>query len=350
MKTGCVFNPFCLSSFLTFRYVVNPSAEWVPGVRPPCPTVEPERRAEIHDSGQLLDALCGLVDPMARDHRVGILLSGGIDSAILAALLPRGTPAYTVRFEAEGAVDESRAAAVYARRCRLLHHIVTVSWEDYQQHMDGLMRRKCAPLHPVETGLYLAARAAANDGVNFLMVGNGADSTFGGLDRLLSKDWTLQEFIKRYTFVDPSTVLRDPVSMHASFAGYERAGGFDTVAFLKEVHGRGIIQAFDNAIHAAGCNSIAPYESLALGAPLDLERVRRGEPKYLLREVFTQLYPGLSVADKVAFARPMDGWMNAWTGPHREEFKPDLDLRRFSGEQKWLLYCLERFLDLMEDT
>ena len=85
-------------------------------------------------------------------------------------------------------------------------------------------------------------------------------------------------------------------------------------------------------------------------APLDLERVRRGEPKYLLREVFTQLYPGLSVADKVAFARPMDGWMNAWTGPHREEFKPDLDLRRFSGEQKWLLYCLERFLDLMEDT
>ena len=348
MKTACAFDPFCLSSFLAFRYVVDETAEWIPGVRPQWPSIEPHRQIRVSNADQVLDALRGLVQQIARDPRVGLLLSGGIDSAILAALLPRGTPAYTVRFDVDGAVDESSTAAVYAERCGLRHKVVPVSWDDYQQHMDGLMARKQSPLHPVEVGLHIAARAAADDGINTLIVGNGADSTFGGLDRLLSRDWTLDEFIVRYTFVEPSAVLREAVSMRAAFAGYEGAGRFDTSGFLKEVHGRGIVQAFENAIHAAGCVSVAPYESLALGVPLDLARIRRGEPKYLLREVFTRLYPGMPVAEKIAFARPMDVWMKSWSATYREEFKPHLDVRYFSGEQKWLLYCLERFLDLVE--
>lgn len=348
MKIACEFDPFCLSSVLTFRYVVRQTAEWSPGVRPRWPQPGPGERIPVRDSREVLDALRGLVDAAALQSNAGLLLSGGIDSAILAALLPRGTPAYTVRFDAGRAVDESRAAAIYAARCGLPHKVVTVTWDDYQQHLDGLMRHKRSPLHPVEVGLFQAARAAADDGIETLLVGNGADSTFGGLDQLLSRDWTLDEFIRRYTFIEPAAVLPDAVPMRPVFAEYAKGNTFDTGAFLKEVHGRGIIQAFDNALHAADCASLAPYESLALAGPLDLARIRGGEPKYLLRAIFEELFPGLPLAEKIAFARPMDDWMNSWEGPRRPEFRTALDLRRFSGEQKWLLYSLEQFMNLVD--
>jgi hypothetical protein len=341
-------NPFCLSSFLALRYVARETAEWVPGLRPRWPRSGSEHQVEVLDAGQILDALRAQVARVATGPQIGLLLSGGMDSAILAALLPRGASAYTVRFDAEKSVDESVAAAAIARRCGLDHHVVTVSWDDYQSHMDELMRHKRSPLHPVEVGLFLAASAAAADGVPTLIVGNGADSNFGGLDRLLSRDWTLDEFIRRYTFLEPSAALQNPVPMRPIFAEYDRAGSFDTDGFLKKVHGRGIIQAFNNAIQAAGSTSLEPYESLKLGVPLDLARIRRGEPKYLLQEVYHQLYPGIAVNEKIAFARPMDCWMNSWDGPRREEFRTDIDMGRLTGEQKWLLYCLERFLNLLE--
>ena len=348
MKTACEFSPYCLSSFLTFRYVASESAEWIDGVCPTWPCEIDGERIGVRNAEQLLDALQHLVDRAVRQQPVGLLLSGGIDSAILAALLPPGTPAYTVRFQADQALDETHAAATYAKRCGLQHHVVAVAWDDYLESMDYLMRHKYSPLHAVEVGLYQAARAAANDGIETLMVGNGADSTFGGLNQLLSRDWTLDEFIQRYTFIDPARVLNKPAPMKSIFTKFAGAHNFDVVNFLKEIHGRGIIQAFDNAISAADCAGLAPYELLTLDAPLDLARIRHGEPKYLLRAVFEQLYPGFPVAQKIAFARPMDCWMKSWKGPTRPEFRLPIEITDFTGEQKWLLYCLERFMNIVE--
>jgi len=347
-KAQIDFDPFCLNSFLTFRYVVDANAEWKPGFRPRWPTAEADNDVDVTTSGELLEALRVLVNRAVERQPVGLLLGGGIDSAILAALLPRGTPAYTVRFQAEQPVDESPSAARYAKRCGLPHRVVTVTWEDYEERVDWLMRQKRSPLHPAEVALALAACVAKADGVEALLVGNGADTRFGGLDRLLSRDWTLEEFVQRYTFVEPSPVLAELHSMRDVFEEYVRGQTVDVSAFLRQVHDPGLRQAFENAVQAAGCVYVAPYESLALAGPLDLVRVRRGEPKYLLREIFTQLFPGLPLAKKVAFARPMDSWMQFWTGPTRPEFKRGIIAGSFSGEQKWLLYCLERFMTMVE--
>lgn len=43
--------------------------------------------------------------------------------------------------------------------------------------------------------------------------------------------------------------------------------------------------------------------------------------------------------------RPVDEYFSKWEGPKRAEFKLELDMTHFSGNQKWLLYCLERFLN-----
>lgn len=336
---------YAASSYLALRYVAKPDVAWAEGVIPTWPD-ESVARTTVETSDDIehvLRAACGSIG-----GRCGLLLSSGIDSAILAALLPADVPTYTVRFDAPGAVEEVAPAAEYARRLGKRHRTITVTWRDYVACMPTLMRHKRSPLHAVEVGLYCAARAAAAEGIDTLVVGNGADSTFGGLDKLLSRDWLFNDFVARYTFLDPARVLRAPVSMRELFLPYQRGDLADVQGFLATVHGRGIIQAFANALDCAGCQMVAPFETMHLGVPLDLARIRAGEPKYLLRALFTRLYPGVPMPAKVAFARPMDAWLRGWSGPRRDLFRDDLELASLTGEQRWLVYCLDQFSQILE--
>jgi len=341
------FNPFCLSSYLTFRYVVSEEQHWKSGVKPVFPASLRPPKVPVRTTPDI-DAY--LRNSFTADDRTGILLSGGIDSALLASYLPKGSKAYTIRFVAEGAVDESPMAARYAEACGLAHTVVRVYWDDYCKHSRALMEFKQSPIHAIEVALYRAALAAKADGIETLVVGNGADSTFGGMDKLLSRDWTLEEFKQRYTFVPPERVLRQPVSLSAYYEAYDCGDKpYDVQGFLKTVHGIGIIQSFENAIHKTGCQVRAPFEGMYLDAPLDLQRIRSGESKYLLRALFRSRFPRFEVAEKIPFARPMDQWLRGWEGPSRPEFKTDVEWGQFSGDQRWLLHNLEVFLNLFDD-
>ncbi|MCP4004267.1 MAG: asparagine synthase [bacterium] len=338
------FNPYCLSSYLAYRYVIGEAEAWKPGLAPSLPQVDFDEQIPVVDADQVERALAELVTP---DSETGILLSGGIDSAILASYLPAGTRAYTIRFMAEGAIDESQMAQVYAERLGLNLQVVQVGWEDYQRDCDALMRNKSAPLHAIEPALFVAASQAKRDGLSRLVVGNGADSTFGGLDKLLARDWSFDAFVARYTFIDPAAVLEEPVDLRRVFEPFREADGIDAQAFLKSVHGLGIIQAFDNAVGLAGISLVEPYENLRFEGELDLVRIRNGESKYVLRALFERRFHGLEIPEKIAFARPMDRWLEDWSGPKRDEFLR-FDIDAFSGDQRWLLWCLERFLDRCE--
>lgn len=341
-------NPFCLSSFLAFRYLVDPSAEWIPGVKPAFPALPAHDQIPVATMEEIEANLRKLV-ARRLTPTTGILLSGGIDSAILAALLPPGTRAYTIKFNAARFLDESIQAREYAKHLDLRHTVVEVEWSDYAAHAPELMRRKRAPLHAIEVPLHKAALAAKADGLDTLVVGNGADSTFGGMDKLLSRDWTPEEFYRRYTFVDPFSALRDPVDLRAAYQPYATPAGFiDVQRFLKTVHGLGIIQSFECAIHSAGLALMEPFEQLRYAKPLDLARIRSGESKYLLKALFRRLFPEMEPPEKIPFARPMDVWLADWPGPARAEFKPGVDWRSFTGDQRWLIYVLEQFLDRLE--
>ncbi|WP_123837322.1 hypothetical protein [Enterococcus faecium] len=87
-----------------------------------------------------------------------------------------------------------------------------------------------------------------------------------------------------------------------------------------------------------------------MDVPLDLERVRSGESKYILREIFKQKYPNLQIRKKLPMPRPVDQWFEKWEGPVRKEFRKNIPLSDMKGDQKWMIYCLERFLNLIEDT
>lgn len=338
---------YCASSYCALRYIAKPGVGWSEEMVSELPSLAPRPRVPIRRTEDILDHLRRACSAACKDHNCGLLLSSGIDSAILAALVLPSTPTFTIRFDAENAVDETSAAKWYADYLGLSNTVINVSWSDYEANIDPLMIHKKSPLHPVEPALFCAGQAAKRAGVEVLLTGNGADSTFGGLDRLLARDWDFQSFVDRYTFLAPRRVLRNPRSMEGIFEPYRTTSGIDVVGFLKEVHGTGIVQMFETALNCAGCDVVSPYEDLVLDVPLDLHRIRSGEPKYLLQEVFQTLFPDLTVPEKIAFARPVGVWLQDWNGPSSELFVDDLDIGQLSGEQRWIVYCLDRFLAIL---
>lgn len=338
---------YCMSSYLTFRYVVDKDTIFKEGIvhddheQIPVDRKLPCRNAE--DIDRYIKKILGSVDL----SKAAIFLSGGMDSAILASYMPKGTKAYTARCVAKSAVDETARAKQYCEIYELEHVIIDVTWEDYLSTMDALMIRDGSPFIPNEPQAYVMAKKIAEDGAGFVIYGNCADTEFGGMDKLLSRDWSLEEWINRFTFLNPDKVLKNPDDMRKVYERYLiNKTGVDYIKFLKEIYAESSSAAYTNACKLAGMDYLDPYEKLKMEEPLDLERVRTGDSKYLIRDLFKMRYPMLDVPEKLGMSRPAEEWMKDWNGPEREEFIPGC-VKELSGEQKLLLFSLERFLNLI---
>ena len=86
---------------------------------------------------------------------------------------------------------------------------------------------------------------------------------------------------------------------------------------------------------------------MKMGKPLDLDRVRSGDSKYHIRDLFRKRYPGRELPEKIAMPRAVDEWMADWKGPERDEFIPGCT-EGMTGKQKFQVFALERFLNLIE--
>ena len=146
-------------------------------------------RTPIASGDELIDFLRAQVKAATRDGKAALALSGGIDSAILAKFMPEGSAAYTFRCVVPGkkVVDESERAAHYAEICKLNHKVVDIHREDVEAVVDKLMIRKGAPIHSIETQIFIAAQKILADGFTKFIFGENADIIFGGMDGLLSK-------------------------------------------------------------------------------------------------------------------------------------------------------------------
>ena len=181
-----------------------------------------------------------------------------------------------------------------------------------------------------------------------MFVGESSDLVFGGMDKLLAKDWTMKEFQERYTFTKPEDVLKNPIDMSYVFERYQKGDKFDFMTFMDEIFSVESSSSYLNAFAIAQMPYCDPYAHLKMAEPLDLNRVRKGEPKYLIRELMAKRYPEISVPNKNPMPRPVDKYFENWTGPTRKEFKKGLDMSKFTGNQKWQMWCLERWLNMNE--
>lgn len=339
---------FCMSSFLMYRYVYDLEKTFFESIHPKIVDLNFER-ADITNAEELLFFLKNEVQKCTKDGKTALALSGGIDSAILAKLMPEGSTAYTFRCVVPGkkVIDETALAAEYARRCHLKHQIIDISWNDVCNVVDFLMLHKGAPVHSIECQIYIAGKRAKKEGFGRCLYGENADIIYGGMNKLLQKDWLYSDFIERYAYIMPYRVLRDSILITKPFMEFEKDGHIDAYAFTNKYFRQESLGSYDNACQAAGVEFIAPFAKTRLAIPLDLQRIRSGDTKYLVREVFKRLYPDMPIPEKTPMPRPVTEWLANWAGPSRPEFIPH-STDSFTGDQRWMVWVLEKFLNLVE--
>ena len=341
---------YCMSSYLSLRYVEDNDKQFVEGMHHQVYEQQPlERKVFVSDAHDVDIALRNVFRRITHE-KLGMLLSGGMDSSILASYMPEGSDAYTFRFLGGSyQKDELERAEFYANYYHLNLHYVDIDWNTVDLNVDKLMEHKGAPVHSIEPQLYVAAKQAQKDGITMLVIGDAADYVFGGMDGLLSQNWSYEQYVKRSVYVDPTEVLKEPYDMNELFERY-RLGkkSIDYLRFYDEIVTDESYASYKNAFETAGMDFIDPYELLKMAKPLDLGRIRNGDTKYLIRDLFRMKYPETTVPLKQPMPRPVDEYFANWEGPKRKEFRDDIDMTKYSGNQKWLLYCLERFLNNYE--
>ena len=237
-------------------------------------------------------------------------------------------------------------AKVYCKKFNLNHHLIDITMEDYEKYTPIVMHYKFAPVHSIEPQIFKAAELAKRDGVQLMIVGESADLIFGGMDKLITPEWTFDAFAKRYTFLDPYLVLANPIDQSALFEKYRKGdNGIDVLKFMDEVFSIESSSSYLNAFGAAWMPYYDPYAKLVMEEPLDMKRVRNGEPKYLVRGLYAIKYPELEIPFKIPMPRPVDAIFRDWEGPKRDEFRKDIPLDQLTGNQKWQLWCAELFLN-----
>ena len=342
---------FCLSSYMAFRYIWKDGMEFYPGFR--------HRKYQFNQKQDLIpvygasDIDAGIkvqIDKLYQQYdNIGIMLSGGMDSAILAAYLKPGSHAYTFTSDTDVFDEDLNRARYYCSKYGLVHHLVPVSFEDYKKYTPIVVANNFMPVHSIEPQIYKAAIMAKKDGVEVLVTGESADGVFGGLDGLLSKDWTLGEFMQRYNFLDPSKVLSVPVDQTELYKKYLCSDGtIDVISFISDVFCIESGGSYQNAFAAAKMPYYVPYANFKLSEPLDIERIRKGESKYFIRALYAMKYPEREIPEKIPMPRPVDEIFRNWSGPQRSEFRKDIDMSSLTGNQKWQLWCAELFLNLFD--
>lgn len=339
---------YCASSFLMYRTIADSNKAFKDGIKPILYSKE-NKLDMIENSYDLENSLKRQLDELSGKGKIALALSAGIDSAILARFMPKDSIAYTFKCVVPGqqVIDESIAAAKYAKECGLKHKVIEIYWEDFEKYAPLLMRHKGAPIHSIEVQIYKAALEAKKDGIDIFVFGESSDLNYGGLSGLLSKDWTFGEFVDRYSYVKPYHVLKDSKLILEPYKQYEEDGYVNVFEFMRNFFLVEAMGSYTNACDTAGIKLATPYVNTYLSAKLDIERIRSGDNKYIVREVFKRLYPNYETPTKTPMPRPMNEWFAKWQGPTRQEFWPHCT-DNMTGDQKWLVWALEKFFDIIE--
>lgn len=202
-------DPTSLNLFLRYRYTPSPYTI-LKGIRKLAPgtklTVEngshkvsrwyrfkpaPFAPAKSQDAAQeeLLELYKSAIRrQLISDVPVGLLLSGGIDSSLLLALMNlngNSWPTYTVGYGASYADDELADAAETARVLGSNHTSVTISESMFEEALPKIVSSLEEPIATSSiVPMYFVCKRARQD-VKVALVGQGPDELFGGYKRHL---------------------------------------------------------------------------------------------------------------------------------------------------------------------
>ena len=149
-------------------------------------TMESNRPINSSDPAQELRNLLEEVGKLVvqSDVPVGIALSGGLDSSIIASLIKaqgNNLQTFTVGYTGSHSIDESAHAAEFAESLGLTPHVVRLNPSAIAESFGELCKLRDEPIADIAGAGYLAvAELAQSKGIKVLLSGQGADELFWG--------------------------------------------------------------------------------------------------------------------------------------------------------------------------
>ena len=264
------------------------------------------------------------------DHPVGMYLSGGLDSSLLAATLQRhqSKPVHSVSIGFQGlkgAVDESERAAHTANHLGLKHQTLRIGIEELDKSFDAFI---AAIDQPSIDGFntFLVTRAARDQGMRVAFSGLGADELFGGYPHMLKgslKAANQARHIRLHGLPNHQRSLLDRERLEK--AGLEQIEGTANQQLCSRLELAGYLQDTllrdaDATTMAQGLELRVPFldqnlVDLALRIPQHLHQIEGS--KTLLRRLAEPLLPAAVLqAPKQGFNLSLASWLLQYTRFH----------------------------------
>ncbi len=306
------------------------------------------------------------------DVEVGVYLSGGIDSTIVAAVAAKINPqitSFSVGFGVDG-YDELELAAQTAQALNIKNIAVHVSEDDFIKSLPEVCYHLDDPIGDASIiGLYFLARETAKH-VKVVLSGEGSDELFGGYN--IYKECTdikyiarLPEFVKRplhdlaqvmppikgksylmrsttplkdryignakrFENSEAQTILKDYSSSNCyareleNLYDYTIKNGFDSVTTMQYIDINSwligdILQKADKMSMAASLELRVPFldkEVFKVASQLTLDqKISKNQTKVLLRQAFKDEIPAAVVKRrKLGFPVPINKWLHSRLG------------------------------------
>jgi asparagine synthase (glutamine-hydrolysing) len=176
------------------RITPGTSQVYVPatGLQPPRAfwhlTAEPQHTLSFADAQrELASRLDAAVEShLISDVPVGIFLSGGVDSSLIASLMAQHSKLQAFTIGSESELDESRHAQAVARHLGLPFHCRLVRGEEYIANFnDWTYINDNLTADPSSLALMLLAETARDHGMKVMLAGEGGDELLGGYNSYL---------------------------------------------------------------------------------------------------------------------------------------------------------------------
>lgn len=346
-----------------------PTNEWELPIEGDAPT---DLRSLIEDS---------VSHHLRSDVPVCVLLSGGLDSTIIAAT----TRQHRLRLPTFGAgddTDDPQADAAYARRLAeqwdLPHRSIRMTQDRFVAGVRTLIERTGQPVStPNETAIHALGCAIRAGGCKVALTGEGADELFGGYHLPLQQaadyidgggDDPAVAILLGNSWVSPQMmpqVLSPKLARIAEFAGWlvqtyrdayelEAARPGPTLSprdeamrtnmrLMRRMNLTGLLQRVDSALSQSGVEGRTPLADRAVAAFADgLPMDQKFDPtlpphqgtKIALRRAFDGVVPAeILNRPKASFPLPFQGWL----GPLFDDLHNEPIIDEMFNREAWSL-------------
>lgn len=254
-------------------------------------------------------------DRLVADVKVGSLLSGGVDSSIIA-LLSNQPDTWTIGFEESNEFDFAR---LVSNKIGSNHNEILIEKDEFKELAISMIKKRKEPLSvPNEVLLYkMSKKIKVKNSV--VLSGEGADELFFGYDRIFTwansiSKFDIKEFSKYYSYgdLDDISIVEEAIG---PFLHFDRP--IDIIArFFQKSHLHGLLRRVDNSTMLSSVEARVPFVDniklveLMINLPYKY-KFANGVAKYPLKSAFKDILPVEIInRKKVGFPVPLANIFN----------------------------------------